>query len=56
MQPLWDLFKQFSSLRVMYAAAEQMGLTDAKPPRPVLPLTDAAQEKVAKVLKELKLS
>jgi 4-hydroxy-tetrahydrodipicolinate synthase len=33
-----------------------MGLTDAKPPRPVLPLTDAAQEKVAKVLKELKLS
>jgi 4-hydroxy-tetrahydrodipicolinate synthase len=56
MQPLWDLFKQFSSLRVMYAAAEQMGLTDAKPPRPVLPLPDAAQDKVAKVLKELALS
>jgi 4-hydroxy-tetrahydrodipicolinate synthase len=56
MQPLWDLFKEFSSLRVMYAAAEQMGITDAKPPRPVLPLSNAAQDKVAKVLKELKLS
>lgn len=56
MQPLWDLFKQFSSLRVMYAAADIMGLTDAKPPRPVLPLNDAAQDKVAAVLKELKLS
>ncbi|KZD20730.1 dihydrodipicolinate synthase family protein [Tardiphaga robiniae] len=56
MQPLWDLFKQFSSLRVMYAAAEQMGITDAQPPRPVLPLPHAAQDKVAEVLKELKLS
>jgi len=56
MQPLWDLFKQHSSLRVVYAAADIMGITDAKPPRPVLPLSDAAQDKVAVVLKELKLS
>jgi 4-hydroxy-tetrahydrodipicolinate synthase len=56
MQPLWSLFKDYSSLRVMYAAADIMGLTDAKPPRPVLPLPDAAQDKVAKVLRELKLS
>jgi 4-hydroxy-tetrahydrodipicolinate synthase len=56
MQPLWSLFKDYSSLRVMYAAVEQMGITDAKPPRPVLPLNDAAQDKVAAVLKELKLS
>lgn len=56
MAPLWELFKQYSSLRVMYAAAELMGVTDAKPPRPVLPLADAAQDKVAAVLKELQLS
>lgn len=56
MQPLWDLFKQYSSLRVVYAAADILGITDAKPPRPVLPLPDAAQDKVAAVLKELKLS
>lgn len=56
MQPLWSLFKDYSSLRVMYAAVEQMGITNAKPPRPVLPLNDAAQDKVAAVLKELKLS
>ena len=56
LQPLWDLFKQYSSLRVVYAAADILGITDAKPPRPVLPLTDAVQDKVAGVLKELKLS
>ena len=56
MQPLWDLFKQYSSLRVMYAAADILGITDARPPRPVLPLPDAVQDEVAKVLKQLKLS
>lgn len=56
LQPLWDLFKQYSSLRVVYAAADILGITDAKPPRPVLPLPDAVQDKVAKVLKELQLN
>lgn len=56
LQPLWDLFKQYSSLRVVYAAADILGITDAKPPKPVLPLPDAVQDKVAGVLKELKLS
>jgi 4-hydroxy-tetrahydrodipicolinate synthase len=32
------LFKEFSSLSVMYAAANLLGLTDAQPPRPILPL------------------
>jgi 4-hydroxy-tetrahydrodipicolinate synthase len=36
--PLWALFKAHGSLRVMYAAASLMGLTDTKPPRPILPL------------------
>jgi 4-hydroxy-tetrahydrodipicolinate synthase len=56
LQPLWDLFKQYSSLRVIYAAVDILGVCDAKPPKPVLPLPDAAQDKVAKVLKELALS
>jgi 4-hydroxy-tetrahydrodipicolinate synthase len=38
LQPLWDLFKEFSGLRVMYAAANLLGLTDAQPPKPILPL------------------
>ena len=37
--PLWELFKAHGSLRVMYAAASMMGLTEAKPPRPILPLS-----------------
>jgi 4-hydroxy-tetrahydrodipicolinate synthase len=36
--PFWDLFKQFGSIRVVYAAANLLGLTDAQPPRPILPL------------------
>ncbi len=36
--PLWDLFKTHGSLRVMYAAADLLGLSAAVPPRPVLPL------------------
>jgi 4-hydroxy-tetrahydrodipicolinate synthase len=55
MTPLWTLFKEFSSLRVMYAAASTMGITDAAPPRPVLPLPDAAKARVARVLKEMEL-
>jgi 4-hydroxy-tetrahydrodipicolinate synthase len=56
LQPLWALFREFSSLRVMYAAAEILGVCNAEPPRPVLPLSDAAKQKVAQVLRELKLS
>jgi 4-hydroxy-tetrahydrodipicolinate synthase len=55
MKPLWDLFREFSSLRVVYAALEVLGLCKAKPPRPILPLPDAARRRVAAVLRELKL-
>ncbi|HZF77448.1 MAG TPA: dihydrodipicolinate synthase family protein, partial [Acetobacteraceae bacterium] len=30
--PLWELFRQHGSLRVVYAAANLLGLTDAQPP------------------------
>jgi 4-hydroxy-tetrahydrodipicolinate synthase len=40
-QPLWSLFKEFGSFRVMYAIADVLGLCRAKPPRPILPLLPA---------------
>ena len=36
--PLWALFKAHGSLRVVYAVAEMMGLSTARPPLPILPL------------------
>lgn len=55
LQPLWDLFIAHSSLRVMYAAANLLGLTDAQPPRPILPLAGTAREQVAAVIGALAL-
>ena len=56
LQPLWDLFKEFSSLRVVYASANLLGICRAAPPRPILPLSEAAQQRVADMLKTLNLS
>lgn len=56
MAPLWALFKEFSSLRVMYAAADIKGICAAAPPRPILPLPDAAKDRIAQVLEALALS
>lgn len=53
MQPLWDLFREHSSLRVSYAAARILGLCRADPPRPILPLPPAVQDRVADVLRGL---
>lgn len=49
-QPLWNLFKQHGSLRVIYAAANLLGLTNAQPPRPILPLGTAERECTARAL------
>jgi 4-hydroxy-tetrahydrodipicolinate synthase len=54
-QPLWDLFKEFSSLRVMYAAANVLGLTDAQPPRPILPLPTPVRKRIELVLASLSI-
>lgn len=48
--PLWELFKAFSSLRVVYALAEMLDLCRADPPRPILPLDDAAKAQVRRTL------
>lgn len=50
LQPLWELFKRHGSLRVVYAAANLLGLTDAQPPRPILPLGAAERERITPAL------
>jgi 4-hydroxy-tetrahydrodipicolinate synthase len=52
-EPLWDLFKELSSLRVMYAAADILGICRTEPPRPILPLPPAAWRRVAAALEKL---
>ncbi|MBM2712893.1 dihydrodipicolinate synthase family protein [Mesorhizobium caraganae] len=51
--PVWNLFKQFSSLRVVYALADMMDICRGEPPRPILPLPGAARHQVAEMLKDL---
>jgi 4-hydroxy-tetrahydrodipicolinate synthase len=55
LQPLWDLFRQFTSFRVMYAAANAIGLGQMVPPLPIQPLSDSAQQKVRDTIKSLDL-
>lgn len=45
-EPLWALFRELTSYRIVYAAANAMGLTDAQPPRPILPLAAPDKERV----------
>lgn len=55
LQPLWDLFREFSSLRVVYALAELRGICRAEPPRPILPLPESVRRMVAEKLKVMEL-
>lgn len=52
-QPLWALFREFGSLRVCYAAAALMGLSDLAPPLPLLPLSTPEHDRVAAALDAL---
>lgn len=55
LEPLWALFREFSSLRVIYACAALLGICRAEPPRPILSLSGAVQERVADTIKALNL-
>ena len=55
LRPLWALFKEFSSLRVIYASVDLLGICHLAPPRPILPLSEAAQLRVAETLSSLDL-
>lgn len=56
LEPLWALFKEFSSLRVSYACADLLGICHAAPPRPILPLSGAPRQRVRDTLEALDLS
>ncbi len=49
-QPLWTLFQEFGSLRVVYAAAKLLKLTDAKPHLPLLPLGTIDENRILTAL------
>ena len=53
-QPLWTLFKEFGSFRVMYAIAGLLGICRAAPPRPILPLAAADIPRVEAALESLR--
>lgn len=52
-EPLWTLFRAHGSLRVIYAAANLLGLTTAQPPRPLLPLSDIVLPEIEKAIAAL---
>ena len=51
-QPIWSLFRTAGSFRVVHRAAALLGLSDAQPPRPILPLQgqDDALDQAMKAL------
>jgi 4-hydroxy-tetrahydrodipicolinate synthase len=55
LQPLWDLFKTYSSLRVVYAIANIKGICAAEPPRPVLSLPEDARKRIAQTIASMDL-
>ncbi|WP_353110513.1 dihydrodipicolinate synthase family protein [Salinisphaera dokdonensis] len=55
LEPLWALFRRYSSYRVIHAAAQLIGVTDARPPQPILPLPAEVHAEVAQVIARLGL-
>ncbi|WMT91872.1 dihydrodipicolinate synthase family protein [Pelagibacterium sp. H642] len=53
LEPLWDTFKTFGSLRVMYVMVELIGLGRLAPPRPILALEGKPREKVMMAVEPL---
>jgi len=53
LEPVWDLFRTYSSLRVIHVLADRLGICTTQPPRPILPLDEAAVQKIAAVLAAL---
>ncbi|MHC1943502.1 dihydrodipicolinate synthase family protein [Bradyrhizobium sp. UFLA06-06] len=55
LRPIWDLFRTYSSLRVVYALANLRGVCAAEPPRPILPLPADAQRRVKETLAAIEI-
>lgn len=54
--PLWALFKAHSSLRVVYALADLLGLCRAEPPRPIQPLPPDIRATIAATIGRMRLA
>ncbi len=52
-EPLWALFRELSSYRVVHAIANLLELTPHNPPRPILPLSAADRSRVKAALEVL---
>lgn len=52
-EPLWNLFKEYGSFRVMYAIGAALDLFHDEPPRPVLPIPTEAVRRLEKALEGL---
>ncbi len=55
LQPMWHLFREHTSFRVVHLAASMAGIANARPCRPVLPLTGATARAVQDELERLNL-
>lgn len=53
LQPVWDLFRKYTSYRTMYEMARQLDLCEAEPPRPILPVCDEGKADISRVLEGL---
>ena len=53
LQPVWGLFRKYTSYRTIYEMARQLDLCEVEPPRPILPVCDAAKAEIADVLRSL---
>jgi 4-hydroxy-tetrahydrodipicolinate synthase len=53
LKPLWETFKTFGSLRVMYVLQDELSLGTARPPRPLLPLAGNDRARVVEALAPL---
>lgn len=53
LHPLWDLFRAHGGLRVAYAVCDDLGLIQAKPPRPLLPLAEDVRLRVRAAIEPL---
>lgn len=52
-EPLWSLFQEFGSFRVVYAAANLLSVTHRQPPLPVMPLGVSDCARVEEALSRL---
>ncbi|WP_128253101.1 dihydrodipicolinate synthase family protein [Falsirhodobacter deserti] len=53
LQPIWRLFRDHTSFRVVHEMASQLAGLTVEPPRPVLPVSAAAKDEIATALRAL---